>query len=378
MNMKPESVNVPEEKIVPTESIDWRHYFFTAEDMISDVEGFDNIATLKKRFLKVCNYYEFFQDLYQTHGHNGDNKVLSDYVITNWNVFENLVRIYTDAIRLITDVYENDHDLQKMDASCPTLASEEFFIRNYLQEAKRMYKDNELNDLPEATFELLSAEQISKQEDLMNEMIGVYSKNYAEFPELLEKLISNLEESFHNDNATFVILKYQERLVGFYRLTDLGENKTHFSSFNLKAGYSSLGFGGLMMAQYLDLIAKEKIITAECDPVVPISSNYIERGFVGTSLGKIGEKGILKITRDESKTYATKNRPKEDFVTEYLQSELAGQEGVCDKGEYAIVSAPTQEKIDMTQLKEGETILTRYFKFGGKGKERWYAVFEIK
>jgi hypothetical protein len=117
---------------------------------------------------------------------------------------------------------------------------------------------------------------------------------------------------------------------------------------------------------------------AECFTFLPIGAKYIEDGFTGVGLDKYGEYPVIKIMRDDSKVFETKQKAKEDFVKEYLQFEIDGGVGECDKGDYLIVKAPTQKEIDMSYLDSGH-ILTRYFSHatnkGGEKKE-WYAVFE--
>ena len=345
------------------------------EDKMKNPDFLNNLLKLKDRLIKIQDSFLYFTDLYQNYGGNGDNITLSDYSTTNYSVFDRLFLSYKQNILTLIKEYNLDHDFEKLNASIEVLHSETLFIKRYLKEVGDLYKVNDLNDMPGAAFEIFESEDLLNQGDLVQEMVAVYSKNYENYPQLVEKVISNLKKSISEKNSKFVVLKYQDRLVGFYRITEVDENKIYFSSFNLSNNYKGLGFGESMMSQYLDLLAKDKLILAECDPFVPISSHYIERGFVGTSLGQIGEKGILKITRDENKTFETKQTSKEEFVKEYLEFEIGGGNGVCDRGDYLIQKASTQAEVDMSYLDKGN-VLTRYFSQTNNGKKEWYAVFE--
>jgi predicted GNAT family N-acyltransferase len=211
-----------------------------------------------------------------------------------------------------------------------------------------------------------------KEED-RSEMLRIYKENYKDFPELQKLLVASNEKALKSNSSEFTMLRYKEELTGFYRLDHLSSDEVHFAAFNIDAEFRGAGLGEAMMLEDLDQLAREKKIQAETNSVARISSNYIERGFVAVGQEQIGEILALKIIRDDAKfNFESKKLSQEEIVQRYLQNQLnPGAKNLT------IICAEKQTDFDFEKmLADGQNIITRYFKFGEKDKEKWYVVLE--
>lgn len=263
--------------------------------------------------------------------------------------------------------------LEEMEQKLERIKTDTILLASTLRSMKKNGEKISLDDIKNITLDgHVPATEIPATE--MATMRRLYQENYKQYPELVKVLIDSLEKSFNQVDSDFTILRYKGEIIGFYRIDLSQEQAVHFAAFNVDSQFQGAGLGEAMMLEDLDQLAKKKILTAECDPLARIASNYIERGFVATAYFLDAGEPTLKIMRDDKKVFDTKGKPKEDFLKEYLEFELAGGKGNCDKGDHLIVKGETQEEIDMRPLENGY-VLTRYFKYKD---DKWYAVFEKK
>lgn len=232
------------------------------------------------------------------------------------------------------------------------------------------YNNNfSLNDIKSSDLEVVGGGSLSVED--ISTMRSIYSHNQRESA-VHDELLKGFDTRVKDPKAKFYIFKWQGKIQSFMALSDDGkDNSLYMSSVNVEPSARGYKIGEAMLDQVVEQAAKEHVITADCDSKLPISSKYIESGFVGTFYweDKNKETGqsdwILDITRNDRMNHS------------YWGKQQTNTEAIVNsRGKHpdtvTIEVANTQAELPFHLLQEGH-VLTRMFK---DGSGLWYGVFE--
>jgi len=189
-----------------------------------------------------------------------------------------------------------------------------------------------------------TSEKLSENDVLTMEKI--YSANYFDKPELRDILLEKFRSTVKSDPGTFVTVRFDKEIIGYYELDNVGTNKIHFGKFNVTPGLEGIGIGNMLLDERLNVDAKSNIILAECDVFAGVSRNYLKNGFIGYKTTEIGEINVLSIARNDSANNIFKSKtidaneiyakdPHTDSYTEESY-EISGQDVVVVKGSWYV------------------------------------------
>lgn len=218
-------------------------------------------------------------------------------------------------------------------------------------------------------------EQIKKYETLLSDkdqMEKIYRSNYSENTGLQDSLTKDFNKFITGDleyhaGSEMYILKYGDDVVSFNRFdSTINPYKLNFKSFNVDDSVKGSGIGNMMSKATLDKKAKEHTILADCIALKPISSFYVENGFIAKKFYKYHDEPCLSIIR------ADKYIP-EEFKTKNITEEeiLRGIELPVGT---IVRKFKNQNDCDFNELIQEDYVLTRYF--FNKNTKEWVIVFE--
>lgn len=251
-----------------------------------------------------------------------------------------------------------------------------------------------LNEMRES----LSDAQIKEYETILSDkeqMRKIYHDNYSESPKLRDMLLENFDKIIGTQSEKYEyqglpslstdlnILKYKDKIISFniFERSRYG-SKLAFKAFNVSSNLRGMGLGTYLSKITLDKQAKKNTIVAECLPSKPISSFYIENGFIGRRLSESYGESVISIIRDDktiSNEFKTKNLKEEDIINKHNLPagtivNFANSQDICDFS-YIIPENYQQpgEVLPYHHAKE-KFVLTRYF--FNKDIKKWVTVFE--
>lgn len=292
---------------------------------------------------------------------------------------ENLLR---RARKLIEDFAERQ---KKTTESGKTLDSKEVMeklsrVSAYNQSYLSVFKATQRNN-PWLTFEDFKDFEFGEEfvfdldgDDLVR-MTKIYEENYKDTPRFQRKLLIGFGETISKLSQPIQILRHKGKIVGFYLYTPREDGGLDFRSFNVDPAYSGAGLGKAMMNQELQDRALNDVIHATCTANLPISSEYIESGFVGIGHGSSEEINYLEIVRNDRKIYFT---TKEWYERKHFDPAVKGKREVNDEWTY-VVAEKDVDKLPFNLAGKEENgyvyVLTRYLR-PEKGYPNHVLVFE--
>ncbi len=210
-----------------------------------------------------------------------------------------------------------------------------------------------------------SPEDITKMKEL-------YRINYKGYPKFQKSLLEGFDEALRSHRNQFYVLRYKGVIEGFYRLDITAKDKMYFGAFNMNPKYTGSGLGEAIMQQSLDVRAKDAVIEATCTATLPIASNYIERGFIGTKAQQDEEVYSMNIVRHDSKKEMFRSKAISD--EEIIRTCGSGSEFACKKIPLNAL-APEHFALLNERSEDGSRfVLTRYIR--DKKTQSAYLVFE--
>jgi len=194
-----------------------------------------------------------------------------------------------------------------------------------LKTVKEQGRDVSLEDFKNVELKSVESKKLTEAE--MRSMRSIYAENYKNYPEFQKYLLDNLEKVFKNKKTEWNILKFKDEIVAFMRFDKTGSDELYFGSFNVDSNAKGASIGEEMMLKVLDEKAKKNKIIAESVIGARITSNYIERGFVGVGVQTVEGVPLLKIQRDDKNagidvTNFAELKDKKGTYIEVLSSEL--------------------------------------------------------
>lgn len=252
--------------------------------------------------------------------------------------------------------------------------------------------------------DLISEDTKKKYERVLEEekqMKKIYYDNYSDNTNLQEDLIEDFDKFIHGTSEYYrdkglvayeselYILKYYDRILSFVRFDMTKKhNEYYFKSFNVNKNVQGFGIGQMMCRATLENKAKDYTIIADCNSSKPISSFYIENGFIARKFYKYHNEPSFSIIRDDREIpqeFKTKDMTKEQILEEKdlpkgtIVKRFSKQED-CDFSFLIpknFVTDPREKRIieaNEYQYIPEKYVLTRYF-FDEKSKQ-WITVFE--
>ncbi len=242
----------------------------------------------------------------------------------------------------------------------------------------------------------LSEKQIKAYETILKDreqMRKIYYDNYSDNEELRDELLKDFDkivgtpgenykyEGLPSSLIDLNILKYKDKVISFNILQYMPYgHKSSFKSFNVNNDVKGIGLGTLMTKVTLDKRAQNNEIVASCSSSKPITSFYIENGFIARDYFNYKNENGLSIIR------ADKIIP-DEFITKKMTKEEILRGENLPQGTI-VKSYLKQEDCDFTPIKKKydqsaypfkleipqEYVLTRYFY--DEKSQKWIVVLE--
>lgn len=212
----------------------------------------------------------------------------------------------------------------------------------------------------------------------------IYNLNYIKYPELRNFLAEKFKDSAYNENNIFHILRHKDEIRGFYRIEERGKDDLYFGAFNIDQEYKGSALGEAMLEQSLDYYGKSELYTIEADSAQsePITSNYIERGFIAVKQYQLKEIGVLNIFWNEEMNHLL-FKSKRFSNKEIIQMAKIGENTEYYNGNIIVSAQPVSEigalSFDMINKKEADKqyVATRCLREKNpEGENIVYIVFE--
>ncbi len=242
-----------------------------------------------------------------------------------------------------------------------------------LIKAKAHGKELSLEDIRDATLKVEYGGSLDPQD--VQTMRSMYSHNQRDTG-AHDDILASFDERVTDPQARFYIFRWKGEIEGFiaFHPSTKREGVTHVSAFNVRPGVHGYTIGDLMEKVTISREARTHVLDCESYANLPISSKYIETGWVAertfTEPGK--REGtvdtLLDLIRDDEhhSVYWSKG----EGIT---REQIVRREHVPHN--VIIVSADTQAELPFAKHLDGEHVLTRMFKEPSPGR-RYFAVFE--
>jgi hypothetical protein len=251
-------------------------------------------------------------------------------------------------------------------------------FKTFKKEGKR--EDIGLDDLKGIAFEVEKAGETVNQTEDAEQMIDIYSANYADKPALRDKIVSGFKEKLDNPPPGLKVYKMKKngRILAFCRFEDLGDKK-YFGSFNVAPEMRDSGIGHSFFQKIMEEEMQDgRPLEADCLADSPITSYYIgpKGGFVAGKINhNYGHSGFDLINISKNKgggIYYYQNRGETEIAEEAKNAQNAdGERFVLEFAKGSKEFYQTSEKL----FGEGY-IMTRYF--FSPDKKSAYGAFERK
>ena len=215
-----------------------------------------------------------------------------------------------------------------------------------------------LEDVRDLELTTVFSKDISKEDTEL--MAGMYNANYKKYPRLAELLVNKFRKTMIQEGNRIALLRRNGKIIAFYGFSPTeSDGVLYCSSFNVDPTYQGALLGETLLQESVDAKAKDNILIAECNPRIPVSANYIERGFIATEKDRLEEVDILIIVRNDAMNKELFSR---SVTSEEIISNGIKRDGV------KVYSVPTRDipifNFDFVGTrKNGKTeVLTRYIK----------------
>ena len=238
-----------------------------------------------------------------------------------------------------------------------------------------------MEDIKGAEFStLLPRDLTGIEKEAMKKM---YAENYEKKPNLQRTLLESFDEAINDEgeNQQFRVLKRNGNIYGFYKINETAPGRFYFGAFNVDPAFHGFRLGEAILLQSLNKeVEGGKVIEGDCDREAPISSFYIENGFVGTGIFQFEEAPAMHIVKDNVMTkelFSAKELALEDIFKSVVVGEVVERNGMI------FVAYPVSEIKSLPFMllnnpaSDGSRyVLTRYLRDGKEGEDIAYAVFE--
>ena len=259
-------------------------------------------------------------------------------------------------------------DESKIPYELDSLKADNELFRNLFRLAKEDDKNASFEDFLEMSVGHTSGGMLSEQPEKIEKMKQIIRKNYPDNPDLQATVLASFENKVQKNNeATSIhLLERNNEVVAFDRIDYLPDGSVYFGSFNVDSQYCSAGIGNSFFKATVQPFIGEQVIRADCSSLQPISSYYIEAGFVGTKSYVYASEPSLSVESVPGKSFATKSLTHDEILA--LKDQPQGTNSHIE-----IRHAKKQSDISFDDVSESK-VLTRYFFDRSLGE--WFAVLE--
>lgn len=410
-NNKPEN----KQKIENVRASVFSNEIVSLRELISE----EDLMNISAKCKEIENYVNSLEDFIKTN--------FSKDLLENSNFIEELrEKMYKKSKDILNFVHNridnNSFDVNQILKELENIQTEKELLFSSIKLAKNLGEDISLEDIKSLDLSKISPslvywaeiwlkeirdslpeEQIKEYEtigDEVRQMKEIYKNNYSNNPEMQEYLVNDFDKfvNFRAENPSsgsnlfdseMYILKYKDKVISFDRFDpEPNHIDFHFKSFNVEKDFRGSGVGSIMIKATLDKKSEKSAIFAECISSKPISSFYIENGFIAKKISNFKGEKIFDIVRKDKFIpieFKTKQMIKEDILSENnlppgtVVKKVLNQKD-CDFS-YIIpenyITDPWLKKLSEINkyynLPE-KYVLTRYF-FDEKS-QNWVTVFE--
>lgn len=237
-----------------------------------------------------------------------------------------------------------------------------------------------LEDIKGVESKSFSSEQLL---DVNKEqMRRIYEVNYAKTPNLQKNLLSSFDKalSSSDSNQSFFVFKHEGDVRGFYRLEETSPGHLYFGAFNVDPTYRGSRFGEAILTESLSKSASGSVVEGDCDREAPISSFYIENGFVGTGVSQFEEAAAMHIVKNKTAhdtLFNTTALSREQIILQSAVGEKREDRGIV----FAAYPTSQIKSLPFELLNEvggdgSRYVLTRYLREKNEASEVVYTAFE--
>lgn len=219
-----------------------------------------------------------------------------------------------------------------------------------------------LEDIKGSNFsrETLGGDITSAQ---VTEMKSIYFQNQSANPAVQKELVDKFSETLADGKSRFYSFTYHNAVQSFVAFTPKEDGAVFASAFNVAPAARGYKIGEAMLHEAIDREASTHVLVGNCDSKLPISSKYIETGWVATRYWDDHGDKILDIVRDDARrdSFVGKGLTVDDIISGNVPA------GVV------VAKTASQDTLPFERCNEGQ-VLTRMF-FDSKTNS-YYGVFE--
>ncbi len=227
-----------------------------------------------------------------------------------------------------------------------------------------------LEEIKNSELEIKKGGEVSSED--YEEMRFVYSNNQAEVG-AHDEILAHFDERVQDPNTRFYIFKWQGKIQSFTAFSRKMDKVLEATSFNVRTEARGFKIGEAMLEEAIANEAKENILYAECYANLPITSKYIETGWVaerhfeekGKVAGSVDQ--LFEIYRDDKESASFWGKQQTSIEDIIAMKDLP--EGV------RVEFSGSQLGLPHYLLNQGY-VLTRLFHYKPDGK--FYGVYEPK
>lgn len=241
-----------------------------------------------------------------------------------------------------------------------------------LKTAKEAGLDLELEDVVGAELTVRRGKEVPP--DDVTYMRSIYSRNYAKKPKLQALLLKTFDEKIQDPNTRWYLFRHDGKVRAFCRFDDnfgfdeaIEEPILYFGSFNADPLYQSARLGDAMIET--SVLKEFGIVRADCALDTPISSRYIEMGFIADRAEEYKETEVKSVSIEYDKLTTKKLY----LTKKLLRSEIISRQGEGKIGDPILIRATEDPHALCSEILPKGYVLTRYF---SAGAQRSWCVFE--
>ncbi len=290
-------------------------------------------------------------------------------------------RLMEKTLKLLLEYIEEPPSIEQIKSEMTDLQSEVSIFAATFKEAKTEDGVVDMEDFQKFKVEASHGSQIDQEsQDKMKQML---TANRMDRPDIIEQASKEFEEALSNPQSTFYILKYDDEIVGFFRMDREGELDARLGSLNIPPKLQGTGIGDETLKRYIEVALNGRIGHASADPRNPITPSYIGRyNFVGESIETYGDsqRPYIEMRLDQALNSRLKYFQAEDdeIVSEYEGNDYQiGQEHI-------ILRFPSNELDKLMEKSEGilsagQYVMSAFRKVENSNEDNvLYAVYEKK
>ncbi|MDH4329988.1 MAG: hypothetical protein OEV93_00340, partial [Candidatus Moranbacteria bacterium] len=223
-------------------------------------------------------------------------------------------------------------------------------------------------------FEIVTAEELAKDPNVVKQMRDIYERNWAGTPALQASLLRNFDLAVEQggDNTLFFVLKHvdlklaQASVEAFCRTDEVSPDKIYFGSLNVRPSIQGAALGRIVKEAALAMEGEHYNLELDSDPFDPKTTTvYIEKdGFVATRAYEYEGEYTFSLAKErQGKDYFFKKMSQADVAEYHMQNNLGNAYNEDDSRMVLFLPIGENEtrKLLDELVNKKHFVITRYF-----------------